>query len=618
MIEKAPNIEIINLFYCDNDVCTKSLRQCTTVFVNNNEYDEEYDWSLHLQCRVCHSSWWLCRHCAVRKKIKQLPILRRHQYSNHRPNMVRNTTTKENNITRRRKRSDEDAVAVSDLSLLPQRQVNNKEVQRVVNDEFIINDDRSLNNNDLDTHDYNVTKHFLEAIRSKTIDTLTTAEAVHPSNSTTKEFYSFDISSSGNKFLVANMWSGENGNFEDVFRCLTSEEVSCQILISEFSRSLSRNQQRDFGKVIDYILEFYVRQKEKAICNLPRSIADIRRMYTDGTDSISKRLPIPNVEKVSNHSYVSLLDCVADFLFSNKIKLKLLEHYHNDSSDFDKLHLLSMFGNERIREIIQDSIDRVELHDMVYNLEKQVAIPDHTNVLLLFLKVWSDDFDPNSSIKSNRQSVWVKTVTMFVMSQCGMTVTRTYPVATSPKGNDHKEVESRFLKELLLLRSGKLLPFFYRITNEVVFVHSDIYCVSADQPERRTNLMLSAGNSIHHKRFGYVVDFNQCQDIIKSCDKCTNYIISEASEYNDTHRIRTQQNSCWRRVPCPECTGWMYFEDSPLLSYVPEKNYPAAKLNEAGMVTMSRVTKSMLEEIILEVEHAIIEKIGHRQLVKRT
>ena len=84
-------------------------------------------------------------------------------------------------------------------------------------------------------------------------------------------------------------------------------------------------------------------------------------MYTDGTDSISKRLPIPNVVKVHNHSYVSLLDCVADFLFSNKLDLKCLDDYHNHSNDFENLHHMSMFGNERIREIIQDSIDRVEI-----------------------------------------------------------------------------------------------------------------------------------------------------------------------------------------------------------------------------------------------------------------
>ena len=37
----------------------------------------------------------------------------------------------------------------------------------------------------------------------------------------------------------------------------------------------------------------------------------------------------------------------------------------------------------------------------------------------LFLTIWSDDFDPNKSIKGNRQSVWIKTLTIFTMDSNG-------------------------------------------------------------------------------------------------------------------------------------------------------------------------------------------------------
>ena len=147
LIDKAPNIEVITLFYCTNDICTKSLRQCTTVCVNNNEYDEEYEWSLHLQCRVCHSNWWLCRHCALRKQIKQLPILRRHQYSNHRPNLIRNIKKKDNIVTRRRKRADEETNVVMDLSLPPI--LTTDTLQPIINEEVVqVNNDFELANNE--------------------------------------------------------------------------------------------------------------------------------------------------------------------------------------------------------------------------------------------------------------------------------------------------------------------------------------------------------------------------------------------------------------------------------------------------------------------------------------
>ena len=600
LVALAPNTEVLTVFFCDNIICNNSFRSCTTKRLDN----DDYEWSIQLQCVVCNSVWWICRSCPLRKKIQRLSILRRHQYSNHRVNQERHTVIKDNVVTRRRKRItlESNGSTNTDVCTAIVPYVSRAIVPYVASIEQEIHEENMVIF-DVEqgiTDDYQHKKDFLQQIRSKIIDSLSSSQSVHDTNASTKEYYSFDILSSGNKFLIANMWSRENGNFDDVFRSLSDEEVTCQILISEFARSLSRNQQRDFGKVIDYILDFYVRQKDKAVCSLPRNIADIRRMYTDGTDSISKRLPIPNIVKINNHSYVSLRDCVADFLFSNNIQLKFLQQYHNDTSDFISLHHMSLFGNERIREIIQDSIDRVESQDC--------PVADFSNVLLLFLKIWSDDFDPNSSIKSNRQSVWVKTVTIFALSTDGKNISRTYPVATSPKGSDHEAVENKFLNELVALRSGKLLPYFDRNTNGIVYVHADIYCVSCDQPERRTNLMISAGNSIHHKRFGYVVDYVQCQEIIRSCDKCTTGIMLESEEYEKNRVVRPKHKSLWRGVPCEHCTSWMYFEDHPLLSYIPDKNYPGCKKDEYGSVNISRITKSMLVRMIKEVEMSLQDK----------
>jgi hypothetical protein len=63
------------------------------------------------------------------------------------------------------------------------------------------------------------------------------------------------------------------------------------------------------------ILRYYSKENKSLVCPLPRTITEIRRRYTEGVESISKQLPIPNVLKLSNHSYVSIRDCFADFLF---------------------------------------------------------------------------------------------------------------------------------------------------------------------------------------------------------------------------------------------------------------------------------------------------------------
>jgi hypothetical protein len=68
--------------------------------------------------------------------------------------------------------------------------------------------------------------------------------------------------------------------------------------------------------------------------------------------------------------------------------------------------------------------------------------------VFIFWKLWSDDFDPNKLIQSNRQSVWIKTTTLLTMSSLGENISVTYPLSFSLKGLDRDVVEESFLKEI--------------------------------------------------------------------------------------------------------------------------------------------------------------------------
>ena len=141
---------------------------------------------------------------------------------------------------------------------------------------------------------------------------------------------------------------------------------------------------------------------------MPKNFADVRRFYIDGKNSVTKNLPIPDIKLLNRHSYVSLMDCISDMLLSN-------ERLLNDIDDYKKMielqpKVLSLFGCERVKEIIEGAIERKQKEDVNLDMD----------VIVLFLKFWSDDFDPNNSIKSNRQSVWIQTVTIFAMTKEGM------------------------------------------------------------------------------------------------------------------------------------------------------------------------------------------------------
>lgn len=74
-----------------------------------------------------------------------------------------------------------------------------------------------------------------------------------------------------------------------------------------------------------------------------------------------------------------------------------------------------------------------------------------TDAIVLHCTEWSDDFDPSVSTKANRQSCWIKTVTIMscndgddIMAEM---MSRTFPIAAGKKGKSQQAVESRFAYE---------------------------------------------------------------------------------------------------------------------------------------------------------------------------
>ena len=60
--------------------------------------------------------------------------------------------------------------------------------------------------------------------------------------------------SSGRKFLSINMMNRFDSTDDETMANISDEEVDCQILISQFVLSLTRNQQIEFGNVINIAL----------------------------------------------------------------------------------------------------------------------------------------------------------------------------------------------------------------------------------------------------------------------------------------------------------------------------------------------------------------------------
>lgn len=124
---------------------------------------------------------------------------------------------------------------------------------------------------------------------------------------------------------------------------------------------------------------------------------------------------------------------------------------------------------------------------------------DPTNEAIgIMITAWSDDFEPNSFSKTNRSSVWVKTVTIRTRNEIlKQSFRSTYPIAIGKKGDDHDEVERQLATDLARLKSGKLGRFYCGKLKKEVKLYCDLFATLQDQPERRAANKLVAGNSIY-------------------------------------------------------------------------------------------------------------------------
>ena len=107
----------------------------------------------------------------------------------------------------------------------------------------------------------------------------------------------------------------------------------------------------------------------------------------------------------------------------------------------------------------------------------------------------------NSFSKTNRGSVWIKTLTLAGIDGMKQILHSTYPIAIGKKGNSHEEVERKFNEELEKLKSHQLQPFYIGGLKKTVPIHFECFRLLQDQPERRSHNYLMLGNNTYTARW---------------------------------------------------------------------------------------------------------------------
>jgi hypothetical protein len=74
----------------------------------------------------------------------------------------------------------------------------------------------------------------------------------------------------------------------------------------------------------------------------------------------------------------------------------------------------------------------------------------------LYANEWSDGCEPHYSVKANRGSAWLKTVTISPQQGNKHGLSYTYPVAFGKSSCSHEEVEEQFAEDLKKLSNRKM------------------------------------------------------------------------------------------------------------------------------------------------------------------
>ena len=142
---------------------------------------------------------------------------------------------------------------------------------------------------------------------------------------------------------------------------------------------------------------------------------------------------------------------------------------------------------------------------------------------------WSDDFEHNSSRKSNRGSVWMKTLIFVSDTETKNISINTYTLSIGLKSSSHDCVEEKCIHEYIKLASARN-NIIYCARRKINFhVYFEIIASLGDQPERRSMKHMMLDNSKNSSRYGYG---KNVRDISLYLPPCENYF-AEMKEHKN-------------------------------------------------------------------------------------
>jgi hypothetical protein len=334
---------------------------------------------------------------------------------------------------------------------------------------------------------------------------------------------------------------------------VTATDASLSFQLAKLLFGLSFENKEKLSTILGLILKKIETDHQISLSNIPlnnaiptkllvpTNINDVRSKYTEGVNSYISKLSIPVFVAKNQFQYCHVHHCL-NFLFQNQIPIQaVLPH------DGNKVTYL--YECKKAQTILTKA--NTIHHDLID--------------VVLYIKEWSDSFEPNTSTKSNRGSVHVKSITFECPVDSNVPIQfYTFPICIGPSKANRNAVEKLFLDDLNDFLKTPAKQFYNPVLQKNVRVHLELLLSMQDQPERRSVHSLMMGNSLYTPQWSLSLNWTKAYKQLKSCCHCQESLLNHS--FDNT-------------IKCELCCNWNVHDNLIKLKFQAPIDYPQNDMN---------------------------------------
>ena len=365
-------------------------KSCSGVLVESKNITTSYKWAIPLLCSKCNALRYRCKLCETNyaeynNRIGVNKLLLRDRMWKH-------------NLIHLKKAKNEIVTSTECREIV----IREYETETLSGPMYRTNKKLKLSTSeDLCERKVFCRKENLDMVDSKTIYSGRQVKNMYD-NDITHEYFSKNASINNNENGVINMVGKAVLGSLNGHKHLDPDDILLHLFMAKFTSSLTIDQKHLFGLVLQIVIEKTTKNmkmeniddesvKSYISTKCPVTESEMRRFYYGGVNSIVQNLPQPNVNLYKRHAYVSIRQCIADFLGKGNLPDCIDDQVYN------------------VQRKLSESVAAREIYLRAVN--RNPTLSPHDIMVILGVQ-WSDDFEPNTSSKVNRGSVWMKTVTI--------------------------------------------------------------------------------------------------------------------------------------------------------------------------------------------------------------